>query len=105
MEPPPDPGYVDPGWRQVVLPVEEVISGNLNQSGVTMNSLSKKTPARLQRYRQRNRRVEFYPSPDVADIIAHHQSTGSETCIAGIIDGLIRAGHRAFVTGNSGKQL
>ena len=61
--------------------------------------MNKSTPSRLRRYRQRNRRYEFYPSPDVADIIAHHLETGVEKCIAGVLDGLIRAGHRA-VTGN-----
>ena len=58
---------------------------------------------RLHSYRQRHRRIDFYPSPDVADIIAHHQSSGREPCIAGVIDGLIRAGHRA-VSGNGGKR-
>jgi hypothetical protein len=61
--------------------------------------MPKFTPTRLQRYRQRNRRYEFYPSPDVIDIIEHHLTTGAEKCLAGILDGLIRAGHRA-VTGN-----
>jgi len=60
----------------------------------------KSTPARLQRYRQRNRRFEFYPSPDVLDIVDHHLATGAENCLAGVLDGLIRAGHRA-VTGNA----
>jgi hypothetical protein len=59
--------------------------------------------ARLRRYRQRNRRIDYYPSPDVADIIAHHQSNSGEPCIAGILDGLIRAGHR-MVSGNGGKR-
>jgi hypothetical protein len=54
---------------------------------------------RVRRYRQRNPRFEFYPSPDVLDIIRHYQGTASDKCIAGILDGLIRAGHRA-VTGN-----
>jgi hypothetical protein len=61
--------------------------------------MNKSQNSRLQRYRQRNRRFEFYASPDVADIIDHHLNTGSEKCIAGVLDGLIRAGHRA-VTGN-----
>ena len=61
--------------------------------------MNRSTPSRLRRYRQRNRRYEFYPSPDVADIIEHHLQNGSEKCIAGVLDGLIRAGHRA-VTGN-----
>ena len=61
--------------------------------------MKKSTPARLQRYRQRNRRYEFYPSQDVIDIIEHHLQTGPEKCLAGVLDGLIRSGHRA-VTGN-----
>ena len=61
---------------------------------------TKSTPARIQRYRKRNRRYEFYPSPDVADIIEHHLQTGPEKCLAGVLDGLIRSGHRA-VTGNA----
>jgi hypothetical protein len=56
---------------------------------------------RVRRYRAKQPlRIEFYPSPDVADIIRHYQSTGSDPCIAGILDGLIRAGHRAIVSGN-----
>lgn len=57
---------------------------------------------RVQRYGQRNTRIDYYPCPDVADIIAHHQATGSEKCIAGIIDGLVRVGHQT-VSGNRGK--
>ena len=63
----------------------------------------KAKPIRLQRYRLRHRRVDYYPAPDVTDIIAHHQATGREVCIAGILDGLIRAGHRV-VSGNGGKR-
>ncbi len=65
--------------------------------------MTKNASIRLTRYRQRNRRFDYYASPDVADIIAHHKATGRETCIAGILDGLIRAGHRS-VSGNVGKQ-
>jgi hypothetical protein len=64
---------------------------------------TKSTPSRLQRYRQRNRRYEFYPSPDVVDIIEHHLATGDEKCLAGVLDGLIRVGHRT-VTGNGGRK-
>jgi hypothetical protein len=39
----------------------------------------------------------------VSDIIAFHQANGREDCIAGILDGLIRAGHRA-VSGNGGSK-
>ncbi len=68
-------------------------------SKTTKIPMNRSTPSRLRRYRQRNRRYEFYPSPDVADIIEHHLENGTEKCIAGVLDGLIRAGHRA-VTGN-----
>lgn len=64
--------------------------------------MNKPKRIRLQRYRQKHTRLDYYPSPDVADIIAFHQASGKEPCIAGILDGLIRAGHRA-VSGNGGK--
>lgn len=54
---------------------------------------------RLKRYRLEHSRIDYYPSPDVADIIKYHQQNSAEKCIAGLIDGLIRAGHRA-VSGN-----
>lgn len=57
---------------------------------------------RLERYRITHNRIDYYPSPDVADIIKYHQANSSEPCIAGILDGLIRAGHR-IVSGNGGK--
>jgi hypothetical protein len=65
------------------------------------SAMNKIKAVRLHRYRQRHRRLDYYPSPDVADIIAHHQSVGREKCLAGILDGLIRAGHK-FVSGNGG---
>ncbi len=61
------------------------------------------TTRRVRRYRQQHSRIDYFPSPDVADIIAHYQATGTEKCIAGILDRLIRAGHRA-VSGNGGKR-
>jgi hypothetical protein len=65
--------------------------------------MNKRKPIRLQRYRQKHKRIDFYPSPDVLDILEFHQTNGIEKCLAGIIDGLIRAGHRS-VSGNAGKQ-
>lgn len=62
----------------------------------------KPNQTRINRYRQKHSRIDYYPSPDVVDIIKHHQANSSEPCIAGIIDGLIRAGHRS-VSGNRGK--
>ena len=54
---------------------------------------------RLKQYRLRNRRVDYYPAPDVADIIAYRQANGPEKSFAGVIDELIRAGHKN-VSGN-----
>lgn len=64
--------------------------------------MTKADSTRLHRYRLRNRRLDYYPSPDVADIIAYHQVNGREKCIAGIIDSLIRVGHK-IVSGNGGR--
>lgn len=66
--------------------------------------MNKPKPKRLHRYREKYRRLDYYPSPDVADIIAFYQANGKETCIAGILDGLIRAGHRVC-SGNVAKPL
>jgi len=57
---------------------------------------------RLRRYRALHRRIDYFPAPDVLAIIEHHQVAGSDPCIAGVLDGLIRAGHKA-VSGNGGK--
>jgi hypothetical protein len=54
---------------------------------------------RIRRYRKRNRRIDYYPSPDVADIIAHHQASSGDSCIAGVIDRLLRVAHK-YVSGN-----
>jgi hypothetical protein len=54
---------------------------------------------RLQRYRELHRRIDYFPSPDVLAIIDHHQSTGLDHCIAGVIDELIRIGHKT-ISGN-----
>jgi hypothetical protein len=62
--------------------------------------MTKKTPERIRRYRERHPRIEFYPSPDVLAILLHHREKTGETCMAGILDGLIRVAHRALVAGN-----
>ena len=54
---------------------------------------------RLQRYRERHPRIDYYPSPDALAIVLHHHKEGVDPTLAGIIDGLIRVGHR-FVSGN-----
>lgn len=58
---------------------------------------------RVRRYRQRHPRIDYYPAPDVLAIIKHHQTVVNEPCIAGIIDGLIRVGHR-YVSKNERKK-
>ena len=57
--------------------------------------------ARVCRYRAVHRRFHYVPSPDVLAIIEHHLKTGTDRCVAGVIDYLIRAGHQA-TTGNGG---
>jgi hypothetical protein len=56
--------------------------------------MSKLTMNRLQLYRQRHPRIDFYPSPDVLAILLHHRKAGADPTLAGIIDGLVRIGHR-----------
>ncbi len=67
---------------------------------------SKRMPSsatlRIRRYRNNHRRIDYFPAPDVLTIIAHHQTYG-DPCIAGVIDDLIRAGHKA-VSGNGVKK-
>lgn len=57
---------------------------------------------RVRRYRAIHRRIDYVPSPDVLMIIDHHLKTGTDPCIAGVLDYLIRAGHQA-ITGNGGR--
>lgn len=55
---------------------------------------------RLRRYRKkRPLRIDYYPSHEVIDIIKHHLGAKSERCIAGVLDGLIRVGHK-HISGN-----
>lgn len=56
---------------------------------------------RIRRYREKHRRIDYFPSPDVLAILEYHQTEGIDHCIAGIIDELVRHGHRT-VTGNGG---
>jgi hypothetical protein len=58
--------------------------------------------ARVRRYRAVHRRFDYVPSPDVLPIIEHHLSIGTDCCVAGVIDYLIRSGQRA-ITGNGGQ--
>ena len=56
---------------------------------------------RVRRYRAIHRRIDYVPSPDVLPIIEHHIEIGTDCCLAGVIDFLIRTAHRA-ITGNGG---
>lgn len=56
---------------------------------------------RLHRYRVRHPRIDYYPAPDVLAILRHHSEKTGESCIAGVLDGLIRVAHRALVSGNA----
>jgi hypothetical protein len=57
--------------------------------------------ARVRRYRTHHRRIDYVPSPDVLPIIYHYIKIGTDPCLAGVIDYLIRTGHRAM-SGNGG---
>ena len=57
--------------------------------------------ARVRRYRAVHRRFDYVPSPDVLAIIEHHLKIGTDYCVAGVIDYLVRAGHQT-ITGNGG---
>lgn len=57
--------------------------------------------ARVRRYRTCHRRIDYVPSPDVWAIIDHHLRIGTDPFLAGVIDYLIRTGHRAM-SGNGG---
>ena len=63
--------------------------------------------ARVQRYRAKNRRIDYVPSRDVMPIIEKHLAAGLNNCMAGVIDRLIREGHKAMsgngVTGSGQK--
>ena len=69
----------------------------------TMSTLrSTGNKARVRRYRACHRRIDYVPSPDVWTIIDHHLKIGTDPCLAGVIDYLIRTGYRAM-SGNGGK--
>ena len=56
---------------------------------------------RVRHYRAVHRRIDYVPSHDVLPIIEHHLKIGTDRCVAGVIDYLIRSGHQA-ITGNGG---
>ena len=58
--------------------------------------------ARVRRYRVAHKRIDYVPAPDVLPIIVHHLKIGTDPCIAGVLDYLIRSGQRA-IAGNGGE--
>jgi hypothetical protein len=56
---------------------------------------------RVRRYRATHRRIDYVPSCDVLPIIDHHLKIGTDRCLAGVIDYLVRTGQKA-ITGNGG---
>ncbi len=69
------------------------ISGNVRPTG---------NRVRVRRYRTLHRRIDYVPSYDVLSIIQHHLNIGTDPCLAGVIDYLVRSGHHA-ITGNGVK--
>ena len=55
--------------------------------------------ARVLRYRARHRRIDYVPSPEVLAIIEGWLNAKLNNCRAGVIDDLVRAGHKA-ISGN-----
>lgn len=58
--------------------------------------------ARVRRYRATHRRIDYIPSPNVLPIIEHHLKVGTDRCLAGVLDYLVRSGQQA-ITGNGGR--
>lgn len=56
--------------------------------------------ARVLRYRARHRRIDYVPSPEVLAIIDGWLKAKLNNCKAGVIDDLVRAGHKA-ISGNA----
>jgi hypothetical protein len=67
----------------------------------TMSVRPSGNKARVRRYRACHPRIDYAPSPDVLPIIYHYIKVGTDPCLAGVIDYLIRTGHRAM-SGNGG---
>ena len=52
--------------------------------------------ARVRRYRAAHQRIDYVPSADVLEIIKAYRDKRIDNCLAGVIDYLIRAGHRSM---------
>jgi hypothetical protein len=71
----------------------------MNTTNITGNR------ARVRRYRAIHRRIDYAPAADVLPIIEHHLKIGTDPCLAGVLDYLIRSGQRAIhaIAGNGGQ--
>ena len=54
------------------------------------------TRARNQRYREKHRRIDYTPSADALAIITAWKVRKLDNCMAGVLDKLLLAGHRAL---------
>ncbi len=55
--------------------------------------------ASMHRYRAKHRRIDYVPAPDVLAIVERLRQQGTEKCLAGVIDQLVRAGEK-LISGN-----
>lgn len=53
----------------------------------------------VRKWREANRRLDYSPAADTLRIIEQHLAAGLDRCTVGVIDRLVRAGHRA-ISGN-----
>lgn len=53
----------------------------------------------VRKWREGNRRLDYSPAADTLLIIEQHLAAGLDRCTVGVIDRLVRAGHRA-ISGN-----
>jgi hypothetical protein len=75
----------------------------MNEVASMVNTVSLRgNRARVRRYRTLHRRIDYVPSHDVRPIIQYYLKIGTDPCLAGVIDYLIRSGHQA-ITGNGGR--
>ena len=54
------------------------------------------TSARNRRYREKHRRIDYAPSADALAIITAWKVRKLDNCMAGVLDKLLLAGHRAL---------
>ncbi len=92
--------------RSAKVKVRGVLGGTSTsiqqQATVLTTTATTGNRARVRRYRATHRRIDYAPSPDVLPIIEHHLRIGTDRCLAGVIDFLIRTAYQA-IAGNGGR--